>query len=224
MKFEYSIVYSNRKTLAISVERDRSVVVRAPRDTSAEAIARVVENKKLWLWQKMGHTQKTQALRRSRELVSGTSLLYLGQELRLDFVPEAFKGVRLEEAIRLSRDSQPQAREVLRAWYREEARRHILPKAKYFAAHLGAHPNRILISEMRFRWGSCSPSGNLNFNWRLVKAPVPVLEYVVVHELAHLLELNHTPEFWNILRVQCPHYDHSKTWLKEHGHLLEEQV
>ena len=223
MKLDYSVVYSKRKTVAICVERDRSVVVRAPQDTSAEVIETMIESKRFWLWQKIQDEKKAKPIR-ARELVSGISLLYLGQELRLDFVPESFNGVRLGETVCLSCDSRACARQVLRDWYRKQARQLILPRVETLASHLGVHPNRVLISEMRFRWGSCSPAGNVNFNWRLVKAPMPVLEYVVVHELAHLLELNHTPEFWNILRIQCPHYLRSKQWLKEHGGLLEELV
>jgi predicted metal-dependent hydrolase len=224
MELEYTVVYSDRKTLAVCVERDRSVIVRAPRQTSREALEHVVESKKLWLWQKMQHAQKYDPSLRSRELVSGTSLLYLGQEYRLDVVPEEFEGVQLDGTVRLPRASLPYAREVLRAWYRQEAQQHIPPRVEFYAAHLGVQYSRILISDLKFRWGSCTPGNTLNFNWRLIKAPMPVIEYVVVHELAHLLELNHTPQFWSIVRTQRPDYLKAKAWLKQHGGLLEEQV
>ena len=74
---------------------------------------------------------------------------------------------------------------------------------------------------MRYRWGSCTPKNNLNFNWRIIKAPLFVIRYIVVHELIHLIESNHTPKFWNILSIQVPDYQKAKDWLKRNGHLME---
>ncbi len=74
---------------------------------------------------------------------------------------------------------------------------------------------------MKYRWGSCTPSNNIIFNWRIIKAPMYVLEYLVAHELVHLMENNHTPRFWTILSIQVPNYLKAKKWLKENGHLLE---
>jgi len=80
------------------------------------------------------------------------------------------------------------------------------------------------IVDNRYRWGSCTINGTVNFNWRLIKAPIFVIDYVVVHELAHLLENNHTARFWNIVRANSPTMAKAKTWLKEHGQCLEEEV
>ena len=73
----------------------------------------------------------------------------------------------------------------------------------------------------KYRWGSCTPNDNIIFNWRLIKAPMFVIDYVIVHELAHLIEPNHTPRFWNIVRAQIANLDKVKSWLKENGTLLE---
>jgi len=80
------------------------------------------------------------------------------------------------------------------------------------------------ITSNRFRWGSCTLHNNVNFNWRLIKAPMFVIDYVIVHELAHLIEANHTPRFWNIVRAQTPTMEKAKTWLKEQGQLLEQEI
>jgi len=76
----------------------------------------------------------------------------------------------------------------------------------------------------RYRWGSCTVKDHVNFNWRLIKAPMFVIDYVIVHELAHLLESNHTPRFWNIVRAKVAKAEKAKAWLKEHGQMLEEEV
>ena len=80
------------------------------------------------------------------------------------------------------------------------------------------------IVDNRFRWGSCTTKDHVNFNWRLIKAPMFVIDYVIVHELAHFLEANHTPRFWNIVRAKAPLSEKAKAWLKEHGQLLEEEI
>jgi len=89
---------------------------------------------------------------------------------------------------------------------------------------MGVAYERIMISDLRMRWASCTPKNNLNFNWRIVKAPVFVIDYLIVHELAHLLEPNHTEGFWNIIAVQVPHYILAKDWLREYGATLEEDM
>jgi predicted metal-dependent hydrolase len=87
---------------------------------------------------------------------------------------------------------------------------------------LGVTYNQILISDLKYRWASCTPKNNLNFNWRIIKAPIFVVDYLIVHELAHLIEPNHTPAFWNIVAVQVPRHELAKEWLRKHGSLLEE--
>jgi hypothetical protein len=83
---------------------------------------------------------------------------------------------------------------------------------------------RAKIVDNRYRWGSCTVKDNVNFNWRLIKAPMFVIDYVIVHELAHLFEANHTSRFWNIVRSQSPKMDNAKQWLKEHGEILETDI
>lgn len=104
--------------------------------------------------------------------------------------------------------------------YREQARAAIEQKCSYYALLMGVTYNRIAIRDQKSRWGSCSSKGNLNFNWRLVMAPAGVLDYVVVHELAHRKEMNHSKAFWNIVEKTMPEYRKYKLWLKENGKIL----
>jgi predicted metal-dependent hydrolase len=92
------------------------------------------------------------------------------------------------------------------------------------ARKLGVKVAMASIVDNRYRWGSCTVNDNLSFNWRLIKAPIFVVDYVIVHELAHLLENNHTPRFWSIVRATSPAMERAKTWLKEHGQLLEQEI
>ncbi|MDD2359246.1 MAG: M48 family metallopeptidase, partial [Syntrophaceticus schinkii] len=109
-------------------------------------------------------------------------------------------------------------------WYIDKAKEKIVPRVKQHARSLGVKVSEIKIVDARYRWGSCTPKNNVNINWRLIKAPMFVIDYVIVHELAHLLEPNHTPRFWNIVHTQAPTMDKAKVWLKEHGQLLEQVI
>lgn len=221
MQIEYSIQYSDRKTLSIIVERDRSVVVRAPLNTSKEIIDREINKRKFLLFQKINHAQKYETPKPRKEFVSGESLLYLGKLYKLEVVQDEMDGILFESKFYINKADQVKAEQLFKDWYFKQAEAKIIPQVKLHAKNLGVHFNAIKILDLKYRWGSCTPKDNINFNWRLIKAPVYVIDYIIVHELAHLLESNHTPEFWNIVSVQLPHYDKAKDWLKDNGHMLE---
>jgi len=221
MKIEYKIKYSKRKTLNISVERDRSVIVRAPKNLSLDKIEEIVQSKRGWIKDKINHTQKYTIDLRAKEFVSGETLLYLGRNYQLLVIDEEFEGVKFNHNFVISKSNQENANRLFKEWYLTKALEKIEPLAKKYATNLGVSYNKCKISEMRYRWASCTPQNNILFNWRIIKAPLYVLEYLVAHELAHLIETNHTPKFWNIVSIQVPNYEKAKSWLREKGELLE---
>jgi predicted metal-dependent hydrolase len=221
MGIEYQIKYSNRKTLNISVERDRIVIVRAPQYLSAEKIDKIVQSKRQWIKEKLSHTQKYAAVAESKEFVSGETLMYLGKNYQLLVVDEEIEGIEFDQRFKIAKSNQPIANELFKRWYLKQAYLKIEPLATKYAKSLGVQYNQFKTSEMRYRWGSCTPANNIIFNWRIIKAPMFVLEYLVAHELVHLMENNHTPRFWNILSIQVPAYEKAKNWLKKNGQLLE---
>jgi len=221
MIIEYQIKYSNRKTLNISVERDRSIIVRAPHYLTAEKIDKIVQSKRQWIKEKLNHTQKYPLVGDSKEFVSGETLMYLGKNYQLLVVDEEFEDIQFDQRFKISKANQPKANELFKKWYLKQALIKIEPLATKYAKSLGVQYNQFKTSEMKYRWGSCTPANNIIFNWRIIKAPMYVLEYLVAHELVHLLENNHTPRFWNILSIQVPNYQKAKNWLKKHGNVLE---
>jgi predicted metal-dependent hydrolase len=221
MKIDYKIKYSNRKTLNISVERDRSVIVRAPENLSLEKIEEIVQSKRNWIMDKINHPQKYPIDFKAKEFVSGETLLYLGRNYQLMVVEEDFEGIRFNQSFTISKSNQANANQLFKEWYLKKALEKIEPLAKKYASNLGVTYNECKTSEMKYRWASCTPKNNILFNWRIIKAPMYVLEYLVAHELVHLIENNHTPEFWNILSIQVPNYEKAKKWLREKGQLLE---
>lgn len=221
MKLDYSVKYSKRKTLSISVERDRTVIVHAPQDLSKDKIDDIVKSKKNWIIDKINHSQKYPINLKAKEFVSGESLLYLGRNYQLLVIDEDFKGIRFNQRFIISKSNQAVANQLFKEWYLNKALEKIEPLAKKFSANLGVKYNKCKTSEMKYRWASCTPKNNILFNWRIVKAPMFVLEYLVAHELTHLIESNHTANFWNIVSIQVPNFEKAKKWLKEYGYLLE---
>ncbi len=221
MVIEYQIKYSNRKTLNISVERDRSIVVRAPHYLTADKIDKIVQSKRQWIKEKLNHAQKYPLVSENKEFVSGEILMYLGKNYQLLVVDEEIEGIEFDQRFKISKANQPKANELFKKWYLKQALIKIEPLATKYAKSLGVQYNQFKTSEMKYRWGSCTPANNIIFNWRIIKAPMYVLEYLVAHELVHLIENNHTPRFWNILSIQVPNYEKAKNWLKKNGQLLE---
>lgn len=111
-------------------------------------------------------------------------------------------------------------REQLEKWYRKEALAVIREKAEAYAGILSVQFESIRIKDQKSRWGSCSSKGNLNFNWRILMAPEPVCDYVIIHELCHLVFMDHSANFWNLVESICPEYKQYKKWLKENGQQL----
>jgi predicted metal-dependent hydrolase len=227
MQLDYKIVRSpKRKKLTITVERDRSVIVHAPEGTSEETIQQVVDAKGQWLFEKLRHPQKYMDRPHApgKEVVNGESAPYLGRGYRIEVTETASGKIEFSHRFLVPPAHKAKRREVLRDWYIARAKEKILARVEQHARELGVEFAAAKIVDNRYRWGSCTINDNVSFNWRLIKAPMFVIDYVIVHELAHLIEANHTAHFWSIVRAKTPKMDKAKAWLKEHGQVLEEEV
>jgi predicted metal-dependent hydrolase len=227
MELAYTIQRSaKRRKLTITVERDRSVVVHAPKGVSDDKIRQVVELKRQWIYEKISHPQKYNDLPHApgKELVSGESALYLGRQYRIEIVKTGLSGIQFAQHFLIPATQRNKRSEALQEWYISKAKEKIVPRVKHHARELGVNFVEAKIVDNRYRWGSCTLNNNVNFNWRLIKAPMFVIDYIIVHELTHLIEPNHTPKFRNIVRAQSPNMEKAKTWLKENGQLLEQAI
>ena len=218
---DYELILSRRKTIGLTFERDSRLVVRAPEGTTSAQVQAVLDRKALWLYRQRRRSERYPANPRRKEFVTGESLLYLGRHYRLEVGLGPSEGVRFHGKFEISECQREQAPALLRRWYEEHAMRRLTARAHAFSRQLGVTFNQLHVSDLKYRWGSCTPQNNLNFNWRIIKAPAFVLDYLVVHELAHLLEPNHTRRFWTIVAVQIPRWEEAKAWLKQYGELLE---
>ncbi|MDN5939045.1 MAG: M48 family metallopeptidase, partial [Salinisphaera sp.] len=175
--------------MTITVERDRTVVVHAPMDVADEKLAQIVESRRPWIYEKLHHAQKYRPLPHppGKELVNGESALYLGRAYRIELVDDDDAGIRFANRFYIPRARADQRKRVLRQWYVDRAQEKILPRVRLHARNLGVTFQLARIVDNRYRWGSCTVKDNVNFNWRLIKAPMFVIDYVVIHELAHLI-------------------------------------
>ncbi len=112
-------------------------------------------------------------------------------------------------------------KDAIEKWYREVAREILTDKVHFYRKYIGKSVGDIRIKEQKTRWGSCSSKGNLNFNWKIVMAPDEIMDYLVVHELCHLLHMNHSKEFWESVAKIMPDYKEGESWLKANGSQLQ---
>jgi hypothetical protein len=216
----YKIIRTDRKTIALQITEEGKLIVKAPLKVSDEAIRRVVLKNKKWIERKLKEVLSRPKAGK-KEFVNGESFLYLGKSYKLHIVENQEEPIRFEKGFFLSKRFLPYAQEVLTAWYKEAALEKISQRVEFYAKKAGLKYGRIRITDAQRRWGSCSVNNNLNFSWRLIMAPLPAIDYVVVHELAHIEEKNHSKRFWTKVKVLMPDYEKYHQWLKENGHLLK---
>jgi predicted metal-dependent hydrolase len=213
------LVRSKRKTLALIVEPDGRLTVRAPEQMKDADIWQFVKKKEKWIERKQAQTSKETRL--PREFVNGGTFPYLGQEIPLCIFSSQKHPLVLDECFKLKESAVEHAESVFEAWYKIQAREVLTKRVSYYAMKHSFEVKKVRISSARTRWGSCSTMGTLSFTWRLVLAPLDVLDYVVVHELCHLHELNHSKRYWSLVEDILPDYKVRRAWLKENGGRLK---
>jgi predicted metal-dependent hydrolase len=216
------IIRTRRRTIALIIQPDGSLLVRAPLRASDRQIRALVEEKSVWIRAAQEKARVMNAGVAPRQYIPGETFLYLGQSYPL-VVVEAVRGQLelLDGQFRLVKSALPSAQAVFTRWYRTQARRVFEERAAWFATRYGLHYTKIRVSSARTRWGSYSAKGTVSITWRLVMAPVEIIDYVVVHELVHSLERNHGKAFWKKVAAVMPDYKHKLQWLRKKGAVLD---
>ena len=216
---------SKRKNSAIKIQKGK-VYIMVPMGLSQVAIESLVMNKTRWITEKLTHQQSLLALP-AKVFSTGEAYGYLGSEYVLTIVTGVRPTIKLDQhqLIVTVRDQSLDNVAIIKAllinWYKQQAVVALKLKTQHYAALIGVHPTSITIKTYKARWGSCSVSGAIQFNWKLMMAPESIVDYVVVHELCHLLHHNHSPAFWAAVAHYCPDYRVHSAWLKRHGARLE---
>jgi predicted metal-dependent hydrolase len=215
----HKVIRSRRRTIALVVGSDSTLTVRAPIQTPMECIDDLVRKSSDWIKRKIAEVESRPKARQKR-FVSGESFLYLGDPYKLRIVNNAEALLVFQKEFILASEHQREARRLLFDWYKQEARKKIPNRVRWYARRLGVEVGTVKITDAQKRWGSCGRGNSLNFSWRLIMAPLPVLDYVVIHELAHTVEKSHSRSFWTKVATICPWYRSSTEWLKKNEHLL----
>lgn len=210
------IIRSQRRTLALIVKPDGTLIVRAPRKASAKSIREFVEKNIEWIHKKQAQVRSfvPQAPKR---YVQGEHFLYLGSSYPLEIVPDLKPVLQLNGGFKLAEHAKDLAVVEFERWYRVQAKEILKERVDFFARQYGFHYTGLKINAARTRWGSCSAKRSLNFSWRLIMAPMKSVDYVVLHELVHTVIHNHSRQFWNKVEKIMPDYKVHRQWLKKHG-------
>ena len=211
------IIKTNRKTMALIIQPDGSLVVRAPRWATKSQINGFVSQKSGWILKKQAEVTARGITSQAKGFVEGEKFLFLGKEYPIILVDRQRQALELDGGFRLARNAQHAARQVFTRWYQKHAREVITARVVEYASLYGFKYSKIGITGARTRWGSCSLKGSLNFSWRLVMAPMDIIDYVVIHELVHLRQHNHSRAFWKELAEIMPDYAARRGWLTKNG-------
>jgi len=211
------IIRSERKTLALEITPDAQLVVRAPFLMSEDKILSYVSRKHAWIDTKKQYIQKKSYVLDKKRFVNGESFLFLGITYRLKLIDVG--EIKLSDFLEFPKKYLPYAGEELVKWYRGQAKDKISQRIGLYAKKVGLNYTMVNITNAQKRWGSCNHKGILNFSWRLMTMPLRVIDYVVVHELVHILEKNHSKSFWDKVKIILPDYGKLKKLLREKGNL-----
>lgn len=196
---------TRRKTLGLTVDRAGELVVHAPEDTPQPDLEKWVNSKLLWVHRKLLLKEEQTGLANRLEFVSGETVSYLGRNYRLRVVNRQDKPLHFDgQWFLLRRQDRSRAVELFRQWFIDTGSTWVQKRVKTWEPKTGRSPSRVVVDDLGFRWGSCGKNEVLYVNWRLLQMPVRLVDYVLVHEMIHLTERNHTKQFWQALERVLP--------------------
>ncbi len=217
----YTLKRSYRaRSIRLDVRADRGLTITVPRGYRTEDLPSLLQEKAPWLLSALVKVASRPRPAPPQNLANGDFVPLLGKPVEIVLFEKVAKHTTvglMDGRLTVHRGSPGHRLPlVLEAWYRVQARKVIEEKAAELSRQMGVKSGRVRIGGARTRWGSCSKQGNLNFCWRLVMAPSPVIDYVIIHELAHLKEMNHSRQFWEVVGEWCPEWRAHRKWLKDH--------
>jgi predicted metal-dependent hydrolase len=211
-----------RKTISLHIKEDGRVVIYVPYHTPKGEIERFIKEKESWVIKKI--SEKERSIKETEKaFIPGEKFLYLGESYPLEIGDTHYRGLPLKLSFGkfiLDKDRLEEARDLFIHWYKREAKEKIEGRLHYFSNRLQLFPKGLKITSAKYRWGSCSRDSRLSFSWKIIMAPLSVIDYVLIHELVHIKEKNHSKRFWTYLETILPDYRKHRFWLKENGYRL----
>lgn len=214
------LIRSRRRSVALQIERDATLVVRIPYSLRDSEVKGIVEKRRNWILIQQEKARVRLKKNPLRTFEEGGFFPFLGEEYPLRYIKDLEPTVVFEKGFFVRADLRNRIRSVLEGWCRWQARLLLEERSAFYARKAGAVYQKIRITGARTRWGSCSSRGTLSYTWRLILAPQEALDYVAAHEVAHLTVKNHSALFWKKVEGLYPGYLKWKRWLDENGFLL----
>ncbi|MDP1547343.1 MAG: SprT family zinc-dependent metalloprotease [Anaerolineales bacterium] len=213
------LIRAKRRTIALIVERDGSLTVRAPKRAALRDIEQFIHEKTDWI-RRSREKLKSIIVPPKKEYTDGEKFPFLGSGYELRLVKAQRPSLKFNDGFTLSVTAQSRGEQTFVRWYKEQALQIFSERIQYYAGLHGFTPKQVKVNSARTRWGSCSANGTINFTWRLVMAPLEVIDYVILHELAHLRVKNHSQTFWRLVESMDSDCKEKRKWLRENGETL----
>lgn len=195
---------ARRKTFCVTVDRNGNLVAHAPEGTDDEEIVRLIRSRLLWVHRKLTAKESLQPFSGAPEFVTGEAIFYLGKSFQLRLVENAKTAVEFDGTRFLLNRSTTNPERAFMKWFVQNGTEVIRRRVQWYQHRISNKPAGVKVSDLGYRWGSCSAKGNLHFNWRLLQLPLRLVDYVVAHEMAHLAVPDHSPRFWKVLELIQP--------------------
>ncbi len=223
--FIAEIIRTNRRKSASVRVEEGAVSIVVPESTSAEKIDQILANKRQWIREKIFLHQEASPVS-TKKYVSGEAFSYLGRNYRLKvqrgpFAPVKLINGRLVVSTPYGSERPHMIRNALTRWYKHQADKKLRVKVDRYASIIGVQPTGTGIKSFKSRWGSCTSNGRVDFNWKIIMAPIRMVDYVVVHELCHLKKHDHSPAYWREVERIMPDYQKCRNWLKENSDFID---
>ncbi len=220
MTLNPKIIRSGRKSIALIIQPSGELLVRAPKRASKREINALIKKHAPWIEKKQAEARRNKETFVPHQFVEGEEFFFLGEKYTLGFVENLPKNLLLDGSFQMKNSARKNAAQTFEKWYKKEARHIFTEQIEFYAQKYNFEYAKMKLSSAKRRWGSCNSNGNINLTWRLVMAPLEIIDYVIVHELCHLREANHSKNFWRQVGAILPDYKSRRKWLKENGKRL----
>jgi predicted metal-dependent hydrolase len=224
MNINYTVKRSRKRkrTISLQISDKSELVIAAPYFTPISEINRFVREKQNWIHKTIQKHKEESIKNKEKEYINGEMFYYLGESFPLEvfFEQNELKGLVFwgNRFYLNTADAAENGIFYFVSWYKKKAKQHLRQRVDFFSQEFNLRTEKVKITSAEKRWGSCSADDNLSFSFRLMMAPPDIIDYVIVHELMHIKEKNHSAAFWKLIEMVMPEYKIHRLWLKENNH------
>jgi len=222
---EVQIERTNRKrTISLQV-KDNKLIVKAPRTATRKSLDDLIQRKQSWIKKRAILNFEEQNLK-NREFINNEKFYFRGNEYRLSLILGRNKAVKIAGGLLIVTYIDDQSilrstiKSLLEEWYLKESTKILKARTEELAQQMSVQPSGITVKNYNSKWGSCSANNKISYNWRIIMAPDCIVDYLIIHELSHIIEPNHSKNFWQQVENYCEDFQKKRKWLRENGHKL----